>query len=899
MSEHLNKYAVLGVDIGGSHISAALVDRFSGNWLPGTISRNAVDPYGGASHILDQWTHTLKQSLRYLGEYQLLGIGVAMPGPFDYEQGISLMRDGSKYASLIGINVKEALRSKLALKEGLPVIFENDAVCFALGEIPGADMPGEQRFIAITLGTGFGAAFLQNGVVLKQGQGVPPNGELYRLPYLNGINEDYVSGRWILAEYNARATTIAASTEVVASCAAMEKDLIALDVFREFGVHLASCLIPWIKSFAPGCVLIGGSIAKSSQLFLNALKAELTKSGCAVPLRISEHMDLSAIKGAVSLVPACSDQQEEPASWRKSNQPPLPFNSGASPIAPGDYNMYPSHTLSSGNIFTGFESLADWLQSRKAVMIDGVMGNDWPWIRRTLSRIFNDRGVPVRWYDAAAFQLPAASMAKLAEPFVGKPGEVWGTRCTLEMADFFDVELFSALRSDEDVSLNIIIGTGAALAAWDDLVYFDLPKNEIQFRMRAGQPVSLLSTSGFSNPEIYKRLYFVDWVISKRHRALIQHKIKVIADGQWRDRLSWAHATTIFDGFRELARTAFRARPWFEPGAWGGQWLKNKIKGISQDETNYAWSFELIVPENGLVFASGNNQLEVAFDWMMDCQAATLLGSDYARFGNEFPIRFDYLDTMEGGNLSIQCHPSLSYIQRVFGENITQDETYYILDCGEDAKVHLGFQDDIDPAAFKIALQTSIGQNVPVAIDKYVQSHPAKKHDLFLIPNRTIHSAGRNNMVLEISATPYIFTFKLYDWLRPDLDGKPRPINIEHGFNNLDFSRRGEAVRRELISRQHVIEETDDYRIVHLPTHAEHFYDVHRIEFSGSVEMTTNGKCFVMSLVEGQSIIVTADNRAPVRFNYAETFIVPAGVRKFSIVNETKGEIKIIKAFVK
>ena len=254
---------------------------------------------------------------------------------------------------------------------------------------------------------------------------------------------------------------------------------------------------------------------------------------------------------------------------------------------------------------------------------------------------------------------------------------------------------------------------------------------------------------------------------------------------------------------------------------------------------------------------------------------------------------------MDGGNLSIQCHPSLDYIKNEFGEKITQDETYYILDCKENAQVFLGFQDSIDPEEFENVLHESTEKKIPVAITDYVQAHSAQKHDLFLIPNQTIHSAGKDNLVLEISATPYIFTFKMYDWLRLDLEGNPRPINIEHAFRNLDFSRKGDVVKNELISKPQTLTQTNEYRIVHLPTHKEHFYDVHRIEFSNSISLNTDGKCFIMMLVEGQAITVEIDGKAPVRYNYAETFIIPASVGKFTISNLTNDEIKIVKAFLK
>ncbi len=259
-----------------------------------------------------------------------------------------------------------------------------------------------------------------------------------------------------------------------------------------------------------------------------------------------------------------------------------------------------------------------------------------------------------------------------------------------------------------------------------------------------------------------------------------------------------------------MSRNVFRARPWFEAGPWGGQWLKARLPQLPQEEVNYAWSFELITPENGIAFGDGEHQCEVSFDWLMYAHRDAVLGEHAERFGNDFPIRFDFLDTFEGGNLSLQCHPRPDYIRANFGEPFTQDETYYIVDCQPTAEAYLGFRAGVDPMEFREALDRSFATSTEVDVAKFVNRVPTRPHDLLLIPSGTIHCSGADNLVLEISATPYIFTFKMYDWLRLGLDGKPRPLNIERAFDNLVFERQGAESLRQLISQPRPIGQGED-----------------------------------------------------------------------------------------
>ncbi|MFI5160102.1 MAG: class I mannose-6-phosphate isomerase [Sphingobacteriales bacterium] len=589
---------------------------------------------------------------------------------------------------------------------------------------------------------------------------------------------------------------------------------------------------------------------------------------------------------------------DEGMPFRKTGQHLMPGSIRSFPDQSG-YNIYPTFNIGDGRIHNDYSSLAEWIKIHKNIIIDGYVGVFWDIVKEALAKCFEGSKLTVRWINAADFLKKEEMIERLIEPFLGADDSVWGTKCLLNIEDLFDRALLDQL-ADLRFDVNILYGTGAALANWGTpVVYIDLPKNELQFRMRAGS-IRNLGCSGLVEPfRMYKRYYFVDWVLCNDHKKKLIKRIGIVADGQWPAGISWVKKEHMLAGLSKMSTSVIRVRPWFEPGAWGGQWIKNNISGLNRDVVNYAWSFELIVPENGVVLESDGNLLEISFDFLMLCNRVDIMGKHAERFGDEFPIRFDFLDTVKGGNLSIQCHPRLKYIREVFGESITQDETYYILDCEPGACVYLGFQDNIDPDEYRRALEDSQANNVELNMTDFVQCHPAQKHDLFLIPNGTVHSAGAGNLVLEISATPYIFTFKMYDWLRLDLEGNPRPINIEHAFNNLDFERKGQKAKDELISKPVILDYSQDMRLVHLPTHQDHFYDVHRIEFDNDVTVSTDQSCLVMMLVEGQAISIETEDGFEQRFAYAETFVIPAATRSFKMTNLGKTRAKVIKAFIK
>jgi mannose-6-phosphate isomerase class I len=309
--------------------------------------------------------------------------------------------------------------------------------------------------------------------------------------------------------------------------------------------------------------------------------------------------------------------------------------------------------------------------------------------------------------------------------------------------------------------------------------------------------------------------------------------------------------------------------------------------------------------ENSLLLKIDGQLVEIPSINLVFMHPEELLGTDvYERFGDEFPIRFDYLDTMEGGNLSLQVHPLTEYIKEKFGMSYTQDESYYIMDAGTGAEVYLGFKENINKDKFIRDLYEAQAGGNSFNADRYIEKWRTARHDHFLIPAGTVHCSGKNCMVLEISATPYIFTFKLWDWDRMGLDGKPRQINIEHGKNVIQWNRTTEWTKNELVNRIELINEGDGWREERTGLHESELIETRRHWFTKEVLHNTNGGVNVICLVDGTRVVVESPGGKfnPFVVNYAETFIVPASVGDYKIrpFEESSKVVHVtIKAYVR
>jgi len=529
----------------------------------------------------------------------------------------------------------------------------------------------------------------------------------------------------------------------------------------------------------------------------------------------------------------------------------------------------------------------------------GVFEDD---IERTLRTLLSPREI-VRTRDY--LESPAQINSKLAPGLSVDP--VFGRLTSLELADYFRPGEMRRLASNKSKGgMKVVVGTGAVLVApeWDILVYADLARWEIQQRQRRGEIGNFgLDNRDAAPGEKYKRAFFADWRIADRLKKQLLPRIDFLLDTTKPEEPKMISGGLFRRALAETTKRPFRVQPFFDPGPWGGQWIR-EVCDLPDGPPNYAWCFDCVPEENSLLFGIGSQRIEVpAIDLVFSHPCELLGDSVHARFGTEFPIRFDFLDTMQGGNLSLQVHPLTEYIQQHFGMHYTQDESYYLLDGGEDACVYLGLREGVDRGAMISDLRAAQEGGPPFSTEKYINRWPAKKHDHFLIPAGTVHCSGRNSMVLEISATPYIFTFKLWDWGRHGLDGRPRPIHLKHGISNIQWDRTTEWVRQELVNQIGPIAEGKGWREERTGLHQREFIETRRHWFTRPVLHNTRGHVNVLNLVEGREVLVESPSGKfdPVVIHYAETFIVPAAAGEYTIRPglHTPKPFATIKAFVR
>ena len=295
---NIQKKFAIGLDVGGTSLKSAVIAS-DGSILENSFRRTPINSKGSADSIIETFVQTLNSHLEMV-EAEIEGIGIGMPGPFDYDHGICLIPpELHKYNAIYGLNLKQKLIEQLGIKE---LRFENDAWVFLRGEAWIGAAKGYNRIIGLTVGTGLGSAFMVEDQILSKGTGVVPSGWIGGMPDGNGIIEDKISLRWIIARYKELSGEKNDLSVEEIAMRGSRGDKASLKTFEEIGQKLGQTLKPIASQFKADCIVFGGQISKSFSLFSDPIESELQSVSTLKKIVPAYSIDLSPIYGAAKLV---------------------------------------------------------------------------------------------------------------------------------------------------------------------------------------------------------------------------------------------------------------------------------------------------------------------------------------------------------------------------------------------------------------------------------------------------------------------------------------------------------------------------------------------------------------------------------------------------------------------
>ncbi len=455
----------------------------------------------------------------------------------------------------------------------------------------------------------------------------------------------------------------------------------------------------------------------------------------------------------------------------------------------------------------------------------------------------------------------------------------------------------------------ILGGPGAAFRELrpfvDAIVYFDITPKQAILRIKDGRFKNFGDSHARPFKAMMRRCYYYDFELTMHLRAelvkgdLIDYYIA--SDNP--ETMKLVPREAFAEICAALVKYPFRCKPVYLEGVWGGHYIK-KLRKLPDAMKNCAWVFDLIPLEVSLLVQAGAHLLEIPFFTFVNREAVPLMGKECTRtFNGYFPIRFNYDDSYHSsGNMSIQVHPDKAYAAQNFNEHGRQDESYYIVATGHGARTFVGLQDGADAAEFIAAAKKSETDCKPVDYEKYINHIESKPGIQVMLPAGTVHSSGRNQVILEIgSLTVGSYTFKLYDYLRQDLDGIPRPIHTYHGEKVLRTERTGAWVRENIVQGPRLLRKGKGWAEYAVGENPLLYFGLYRYEFEKEIEGDTKGVFHVLTLVDGEKVAVFAKNNPERRYiqNYLDVVVVPANVGPYVIRNLGNQPVCVHKTHLK
>lgn len=457
----------------------------------------------------------------------------------------------------------------------------------------------------------------------------------------------------------------------------------------------------------------------------------------------------------------------------------------------------------------------------------------------------------------------------------------------------------------------IVYGYGSLIPELRDLYdvkcFFDLTPKTSMLRIRRGEYSNLGKERPDAINRVIRRCYYCDFENAVHNRKELWENN--VPDWYFIDsdpgKLQMMPFSAFSDICAQLVKYPFRAKPCYLEGVWGGTYMK-KLRNLPKEMRNAAWVFDFIPMEVSVLVEAGDELLDINYCSFVHKEGVNLMGEDCVKkYQGYFPIRFNWDDSYHStGNMSIQCHSGGKYNIENYNEFGRQDESYYVVVTGHEAKTFIGFRDDADIPQFFKEIEAADTEHKTCDYMKYVSYEDSVPGLQVMLPAGTIHSSGRNQVILEIgSLTIGSYTYKMYDYLRLDFDGKQRPIHTHLGELNVRQDRRTSVIHdpespEYIVQKPRLDVSGDGWEEYILGENPQMYISLRRLEFEKQCEQDTKGEKFhVLTLVDGEKVRVRSVEHPERHFDmeFMEIVCVPADMGRYVIENLGKEPIRIHK----
>lgn len=587
---------------------------------------------------------------------------------------------------------------------------------------------------------------------------------------------------------------------------------------------------------------------------------------------------------------------------------------------PNAYNVLDADGINMEATVTGNVIIAQTLTSGDfnniVLGIDGYTTVPYDILENLIEQQCSLKKLPITVIHTADLFRPATELESfirenhLPEDREKDPVLLYGKLFHGDYEDLFDSNKLEACRErikqfkKSGVGILMIIGAGSLCASlrslYDKRVFADVTPMQTMLNLKKGFYKNIGCDTALTFKLMARRCYYIDFEVAAKLRGDLIRSGEldqyIIANNF--NRMVMMPISLLNKVFDRAMCYPLRCKPVYLEGVWGGYYIQ-RLRNLPKEMKNCAWVFDFIPMEVSIVFKLDGLELEFPFYTLVQAASEKLMGKESVeRFGAFFPVRFNYDDTWHAnGNMSIQCHPGEAYVKENNGELGRQDESYYIVEAAQGAKTYLGFNEGVNVEEFIAETKRSEKEAAPIDYQKYIYAVESKPGTQVMIPAGTIHASGRNQLILEIgSLTVGSYTYKMYDYLRKDLDGKPRPIHTYHGDKVLNRSRTANWVKENLVQLPQTVCSGDNWEEYTVGEHELLYFSLRNLKFETVIPQDTKGTFHVLALVDGEQVMIRSKSDPKYCFvqNYLEIVVIPADFGEYEIVNMKAGTTAII-----